>query len=148
MDGEEEMNERTLIVVKHDGVLKGIIGDITRRFEQMGMTIVGMKMVWADEKIADKHYETTDEWSKDVFEKAQKAKAKQGLDFPFTDYKKYGQMIKDWNTMGLKATATESFEVRSKWVHEKYSFVYIYLQGKNPEPLYSFRLKASHAFRS
>ncbi|MEC3966099.1 acyl-CoA dehydrogenase [Flagellimonas halotolerans] len=34
------------------------------------------------------------------------------------------QMIKDWNTMGLKATATESFEVRSKWVHEKYSFVY------------------------
>lgn len=34
------------------------------------------------------------------------------------------RVIKDWNAMGLKATATHSFEVRSKWVHEKYSFIY------------------------
>lgn len=34
------------------------------------------------------------------------------------------EIIKDWNTMGLKATATHSFEVKSKWVHEKHSFVY------------------------
>ncbi|MBQ4915308.1 acyl-CoA dehydrogenase [Maribacter sp. MMG018] len=34
------------------------------------------------------------------------------------------RIIKDWNTVGLKATATDSFEVASKWVHAKYSFVY------------------------
>ena len=34
------------------------------------------------------------------------------------------KVIKDWNTMGLKATATHSFEVSSKWVDEKYSFFY------------------------
>lgn len=34
------------------------------------------------------------------------------------------KVIKDWNTMGLKATATHSFEVSSVWVDEKYSFVY------------------------
>ncbi len=34
------------------------------------------------------------------------------------------RIIRDWNTMGLKATATDSFEVLSKWVHAKYSFVY------------------------
>lgn len=33
-------------------------------------------------------------------------------------------IIRDWNTMGLKATATHSFEVSSVWAHEKYSFVY------------------------
>src|SRR6056297_3051941 len=34
------------------------------------------------------------------------------------------EIIKDWNTMGLKATATHSFRIDSKWVHGKYSFVY------------------------
>lgn len=34
------------------------------------------------------------------------------------------RVIRDWNTMGLKATATDSFEVSSKWVHGKYSFTY------------------------
>tara|TARA_R110002049_G_scaffold307520_1_gene508228 strand:- start:39659 stop:40687 length:1029 start_codon:yes stop_codon:yes gene_type:complete len=33
-------------------------------------------------------------------------------------------IIPDWNTMGLKATATHSFEVKDKWVHETYSFLY------------------------
>lgn len=34
------------------------------------------------------------------------------------------QIIEDWKTMGLKATATHSFAVRSEWVHAKYSFLY------------------------
>ena len=33
-------------------------------------------------------------------------------------------IIKDWTAMGLKATATNSFEVPSQWVHAKYSFQY------------------------
>ncbi|MBO0340203.1 acyl-CoA dehydrogenase [Flagellimonas profundi] len=33
-------------------------------------------------------------------------------------------IIQDWNTMGLKATATHSFEVNSQWVDGNYSFVY------------------------
>jgi hypothetical protein len=34
------------------------------------------------------------------------------------------EIIQDWKTMGLKATATHSFEVKEKRVHEKYSFIY------------------------
>ncbi|MEC7769805.1 MAG: acyl-CoA dehydrogenase [Bacteroidota bacterium] len=34
------------------------------------------------------------------------------------------EMVHDWNTMGLKATATHSFKVKSQWVHGKYGFVY------------------------
>lgn len=34
------------------------------------------------------------------------------------------RVVKDWDAMGLKATATHSFEVKSKWVHGKYSFMY------------------------
>ncbi len=34
------------------------------------------------------------------------------------------EIISDWNAMGLKATATHSFRVKQKWVHNKYSFLY------------------------
>ncbi|HET8737421.1 MAG TPA: acyl-CoA dehydrogenase [Pricia sp.] len=41
-------------------------------------------------------------------------------------------VIKDWDTMGLKATATHSFEVESVWVDGKYSFVYDELHPPHP----------------
>jgi nucleoside-diphosphate kinase len=50
------MIERTLVLVKPDGVQRGLIGDIISRFEQRGLKIVGMKMVWIDEKFSKKHY--------------------------------------------------------------------------------------------
>ena len=48
--------ERTLILVKPDGVKRGIVGDIIYRFEKAGLKIVGMKMVWVDKNLVDKHY--------------------------------------------------------------------------------------------
>lgn len=44
------------------------------------------------------------------------------------------RVIRDWDTMGLKATSTDSFEVASKWVDAKYSFVYheVFL----PQPIF------------
>ncbi|SHJ86988.1 acyl-CoA dehydrogenase family protein [Pseudozobellia thermophila] len=44
------------------------------------------------------------------------------------------RVIRDWNTMGLKATATDSFEVPSKWVHAKYSFTYN--EVHQPQPIF------------
>jgi len=48
--------ERTFVAIKPDGVMRGLIGEIIRRFERVGLKIVGMKMVWVDEKFAEKHY--------------------------------------------------------------------------------------------
>ncbi len=89
--------ERTLIVIKHDGVVRGLIGEILQRFERTGLKIVAMKMIWADENIADKHYQITDEWAKAVFDKTKNAYEKEGRKFPFKDFKQYGQIIKNWN---------------------------------------------------
>lgn len=50
------MIERTLVLIKPDGVQRGLVGKITGRFEDAGLKIVGMKMVWADEEFANKHY--------------------------------------------------------------------------------------------
>ncbi|MFA5796997.1 MAG: nucleoside-diphosphate kinase [Candidatus Woesearchaeota archaeon] len=48
--------ERTLVLIKADGVQRQVIGRIIQRFEDCGLKIVGMKMQWVDEAFAKKHY--------------------------------------------------------------------------------------------
>tara|TARA_Y100000310_G_C20139665_1_gene559676 strand:- start:27 stop:506 length:480 start_codon:yes stop_codon:yes gene_type:complete len=50
------MIERSLILIKPDGVERGIIGEILSRFEKAGLKIAGMRLVHIDEKFAKKHY--------------------------------------------------------------------------------------------
>lgn len=49
--------ERTLIIVKPDGVQRGLTGEIIRRFEARGLRIVGMKFMQVSRELAEKHYE-------------------------------------------------------------------------------------------
>lgn len=48
--------ERTLVLIKADGVKRGLTGRILQRFEDAGLKAVGMKMVWVDKDFAAKHY--------------------------------------------------------------------------------------------
>ncbi len=48
--------ERTLIIIKPDGVQRGLIGPIIGRLEQRGLKIVAMKMIQMDQALARRHY--------------------------------------------------------------------------------------------
>lgn len=48
--------ERTLVLVKPDGVQRGLVGTIIGRFEATGMKIVGMKLMHVSEDLASWHY--------------------------------------------------------------------------------------------
>ena len=50
------MIERSLLIVKPDGVERSLVGEIIRRFENAGLKIVRMKIVWIDRKFAETHY--------------------------------------------------------------------------------------------
>ena len=50
------MIEKTLVLIKPDGVERGLIGEIISRFEKRGLKIVGMKMVRVNKNLAMKHY--------------------------------------------------------------------------------------------
>jgi len=50
------MIEQTLVLVKPDGVERGLVGEIIKRFEQRGLKIVGLKMVSVDPDFSKKHY--------------------------------------------------------------------------------------------
>jgi nucleoside-diphosphate kinase len=49
--------ERTFVMIKPDGVQRGLVGEIVRRFEARGLKIVGMKMLQMSSNFAKKHYE-------------------------------------------------------------------------------------------
>jgi len=49
--------ERTFVMIKPDGVQRGLVGEIVRRFEARGLKIVGMKMLQMSNDFAKKHYE-------------------------------------------------------------------------------------------
>ena len=51
------MIQQTLVLIKPDGVERGLCGQILQRFENAGLKIAGMKMVWIDEDFSKKHYE-------------------------------------------------------------------------------------------
>ena len=53
----ESRVERTLVILKPDAVVRGLMGEIISRFERKGLKIVGMKMIWIDRELAEKHYE-------------------------------------------------------------------------------------------
>ncbi len=50
------MIEKTLVLIKPDGVQRGISGKIIERFENAGLKITAMKMVWIDKEFSKKHY--------------------------------------------------------------------------------------------
>lgn len=94
--------ERSLVLVKHDGVSRGLIGKIVSRFEDVGLKICAMKMVWADEELAGNHYTMDEEWAKNVYDKTKKTREAAGDEFPFEDPIAYGEMIRSWNINFLR----------------------------------------------
>lgn len=48
--------ERTLVLVKPDGVQRGLIGEIISRLERRGLKLVAMKLIQVDEALARRHY--------------------------------------------------------------------------------------------
>ena len=50
------MIQQTLVLIKPDGVQRGLIGEIIKRFEQRGLKIIGLKLTKVDKDFSKKHY--------------------------------------------------------------------------------------------
>jgi len=57
--------EKTLVLIKPDAVLRGIVGEIIQRFERVGMKIIAMKMIKAPRETLEKHYFKDNKWLKE-----------------------------------------------------------------------------------
>ena len=97
----EKTFERTLVMVKPDGVLRGLVGEILHRYERAGLKIIGMKMVYADRDQAMSHYPASEEHMTIMGGKSLETYEKYGLDpveyVGTKDPLEIGKMIREWN---------------------------------------------------
>lgn len=54
--------EKTLVLIKPDGVKRHLIGETTKRFEARGLKIVALQMVWPTKEQMDAHYPKDKDW--------------------------------------------------------------------------------------
>lgn len=93
--------EKTLVIFKPDSVSRGLVGEITSRFERVGLKIVAAKMMMVTREQADKHYPA----SREDFIRGMGGKTLENYealgidalaDFGTTDAKEIGLKIREW----------------------------------------------------
>jgi nucleoside-diphosphate kinase len=82
---EHQKDEKTLIIIKPDGIQRSLIGEIIQRYERIGLKLVGLKMLVPKEEQVEKHYTLDPNWVKNVGEKAIESYQKKGEIPPSAD---------------------------------------------------------------
>ena len=74
--------ERTLVLLKPDAIQRALIGEIIRRYERLGLKLVGLKMVVPTESQVEGHYTLDPSWRRVTGEKTIKSYRERGLPPP------------------------------------------------------------------
>lgn len=94
----EHKNERTLVIIKPDGVQRTLIGEIIKRYERMGLKLTALKLALPTPEKAKEHYMVGgEEWLENVGKKAQEAYEKKGMKSPFATPRENGIAILESN---------------------------------------------------
>lgn len=92
--------EKTYVMIKPDGVRKGLIGEIIRRFEQRGLKIVAIEMFQPTYDLINNHYPKNEEWITRLGTKTLTTYKKYGYDtlkeFGTDDPAKIGPEVRKW----------------------------------------------------
>ncbi|MFA5413659.1 MAG: nucleoside-diphosphate kinase [Patescibacteria group bacterium] len=90
---EHPKKERTLVIIKPDGIQRTLIGEIIRRYERTGLKLSALKMLMPDEKMIEKHYMVDPGWIRKVGEKSIVSYEKKGLVAPYKDPEECGRAV-------------------------------------------------------
>lgn len=93
-------NERTVVLIKPDGVIRGLMGEVISRVEKRGLKIIACSMIWPTRKQIDDHYPKDPVWVKRLGEKSLETYAKYGWD-PVKEMgtknpTKIGKSVRNW----------------------------------------------------
>lgn len=93
--------ETTLLLVKPDGVKRGIVGEVISRLEKRGLKIIALKMIRATRAHAANHYPNSDGWMRGMGEKTLENYRKYGKDpiqeIGTDDPLEIGKRVAEWN---------------------------------------------------
>lgn len=71
-------HERTLAIIKPDGIQRNLVGEIIQRYERTGLKLVAMKMMKPTAELIEKHYTLDPEWIRLAGEKSIKNALEKG----------------------------------------------------------------------
>jgi nucleoside-diphosphate kinase len=95
-----QQEERTLILIKPDGVKRGLIGQVISRFEARGLKIVSLEMLWAKRDQISRHYPQNEVWITRVGGKVLENYKKDNIDpvksLGSKDPLELGQKAREW----------------------------------------------------
>ncbi len=77
--------ERTLVIVKPDGVQRSLVGEIIKRHENVGLKLVAIKMMTANTEHVEQHYTLDPEWRRVTGEKTIAGYKEKGMTPPSED---------------------------------------------------------------
>jgi nucleoside-diphosphate kinase len=92
--------EKTFVLIKPDGVRKGLIGEIIKRLEQRDLKVVALEMFEPSRTEMDKHYPKDEKWLSRIGEKTTSTYTKYGYDiskdFGTTELLAIGKEVRRW----------------------------------------------------
>lgn len=103
--------ERTFVLIKPDGLQRTLVGEIMRRYERLGLKLVGVKMLVPTAEHIEKHYTLHPGWKKAVGEKAIESYAKKGKKPPSDNPLVVGEQVIE----RLKKYLTSGPVIASVW---------------------------------
>lgn len=85
--------EKTLVIIKPDGIQRSMIGEVVKRLERVGLKLVAIDMnVSNEEKIRD-HYLVDPDWCRKAGQKSIEAYEKKGIACPFDNPAEAGEKV-------------------------------------------------------
>ena len=69
MADKHHKEERTFVIIKPDGVQRSLVGEIIKRYEKIGLKLVGLKIAIPIADMIEKHYTIDPEWRRKTGEK-------------------------------------------------------------------------------
>lgn len=98
---QKMLGEHTLVLIKPDAVMRGLIGVICQRFEQAGLKLVACKMMLPTRELLDGHFPKSEEWVRGMGEKTLETYREYQIDpvevLGTDDALAIGWKIKEWN---------------------------------------------------
>lgn len=85
--------ERTLVIIKPDGIQRSLIGEVIRRYERAGLKLMALKMLVPNPEMVEKHYLVDPEWRVKTGIKTIESYRKKGKEPPSEDPLKITEII-------------------------------------------------------
>ncbi len=100
MTTQNPQEEKTVLLIKPDGVKRGLVGEIISRIEKRGLKVIALEMVRASRDQVDGHYPKDPAWIKRLGEKSINTYKEHGMnpkeELGTDDPDKIGEMVRGW----------------------------------------------------